>query len=106
MALYLLCFNHMENSITSYNIIYIPLDVYIPFCEYFVIPYILWFPYIFFVTAYLCLAGRPAFTKLATFLVIGMTVFLVISFVYPNGHTPGPSGFSRDNIFIDLVKQI
>lgn len=105
-VLYLLCFYYLENSISKYTVIHVGIDDYIAFCEYFIIPYILWFPYILFVTAYFCLAGRPGFTKLASFLMLGMTVFLIVSFVYPNGQDLRPHSFERDNIFIDLVKYI
>lgn len=106
VALYLICFYYLENSVTKYNIIHVGIDDYIPFCEYFIVPYILWFPYIFFVTAYFCLADRPGFTKLASFLMIGMTIFLIVSFIYPNGQDLRLQSFGRDNIFVDLVKYI
>lgn len=34
----------------------------------------------------------------------GMTVFLVISTIYPNGHYLRPAYFEHNNIFIQLVK--
>ena len=40
---------------------------------------------------------------LCTFLFVGMTVFLVISTVYPNGHYLRPHHFERDNIFTHMV---
>ena len=33
-----------------------------------------------------------------------MTVFLIISTVYPNGHYLRPASFERDNIFTDMVR--
>ena len=44
--------------------------------------------------------------KLCIFLFVGMTVFLVASTVYPNGHCLRPRVFERDNIFIDMVKAL
>lgn len=104
MALYLICFFYLEKSVNSYKIIHMTIDDYIPFCEYFVIPYYIWFPYIIAITAYFCLADRPGLTNLTAFLMIGMTVFLLTSFLYPNGQDLRPPSFERDNIFLDLVK--
>ncbi|MBP7321158.1 MAG: phosphatase PAP2 family protein, partial [Lachnospiraceae bacterium] len=42
--------------------------------------------------------------KLCIFLITGMTVFLVISTIYPNGTYLRPVVFERDNIFVDAVK--
>lgn len=80
------------------------IDDYIPFCEFFVIPYYLWFPYIVVITAFFCLTDRPGLPKLTAFLMIGMTVFLLTSFLYPNGQDLRPASFERDNIFVDMVK--
>ena len=33
-----------------------------------------------------------------------MTVFLAVSYLYPNGHQLRPETFTRDNLCIDLVK--
>ena len=46
----------------------------------------------------------PDFYKLAKFMFTGMTVFLVISTVFPNGQDLRPMVFARDNIFVDLVR--
>ena len=35
-----------------------------------------------------------------------MTLFLIISTVYPNGHFLRPLTFERDNIFIDLCRKL
>jgi len=35
---------------------------------------------------------------------IGMTVFIIVSWVYPNGHFLRPISFPRDNVFTDMVR--
>ena len=35
-----------------------------------------------------------------------MSVFLIISFLYPNGHLLRPTHFERDNIFVDKVRHL
>ena len=86
-----------------YHVIHFPLDDYIPFCEYFVIPYFLWFAYIAAVYIWLFFRDRRDFYRYVIFLYIGMTLFLVVSTFYPNGHLLRPAGFTKDNIFIRMV---
>ena len=43
-AIYLPWFGHLEKTVTThFHVIHTALDDYIPFCEYFIIPYLLWF---------------------------------------------------------------
>ena len=35
---------------------------------------------------------------------MGMTVFLIVSYVYPNAQHIRPTEFPRDNVFTDVVK--
>ena len=46
------------------------------------------------------------FYKLAKLSFIGMTIFLLISTVFPNGLTLRPVVFPRDNIFTDMVRML
>ena len=80
------------------------VDDYIPFIEIFIVPYLLWFGYVAFAIAWFFFKDVQDFYKICTFLFVGMTVFLVISTVYPNGHYLRPRVFERDNIFISMVK--
>lgn len=43
---------------------------------------------------------------MAAFLFTGMTIFLIISTLYPNGLDLRPVQFERDNIFVDMVKTL
>ena len=43
---------------------------------------------------------------MAAFLFTGMTIFLIISTLYPNGLDLRPVQFERDNIFVDMVKML
>lgn len=88
----------------EYFIINSPLDKYIPFCEYFVIPYLFWFAFVAIGVAYFFFTNRKEFYQVMTFLIIGMTIFLIISTIFPNGLHLRPTVFPRDNIFTDIVK--
>lgn len=90
----------------EYFIINSPLDKYIPFCEYFVIPYLFWFAFMFIGVMYFFFTSRKEFYQVTSFLIIGMTIFLFISTIFPNGLHLRPTVFPRDNIFTDIVKNI
>lgn len=103
---YLITFFYLEQRKTSYHVIHFGIDAYIPFCEYFIVPYLLWFLYVAGMVLYLGIKDREECRKMVAFLIAGMTIFLVISAVFPNGHHLRPKTFVRDNIFIDLVKHL
>lgn len=86
------------------HIINIPLDDRIPFCEYFAIPYYIWFFYVAAgcVLMYL-IATNKEFLQYVWALMIGMTLFLVISMIYPNGITLRPD-YVPDNFCGNLLK--
>lgn len=87
-----------------YFTIHSPLDDYIPFVEYFIIPYFLWFIFIAAVAGYFFFTSRTDFYRLAAFLCTGMTLFLIICTVFPNGLHLRPETFVRENIFTDMVR--
>lgn len=104
---YLKCFQYLETHITKgYHLIHTPFDDMIPFCEFFVIPYFMWFGYIAWSVLYFgfCNKNRREYYQLIINLGIGMTAFLVISYLYPNGQNLRPTVFPRESIFTDLVR--
>ncbi len=103
--IYLPWFGHLEKTVTThFHVIHMEIDDYIPFCEYFIIPYFLWFAYIAWGIAYFYIKNKDEYFKLCTVLFTGMTIFLIISAIYPNGHYLRPVTFERDNIFTEMVK--
>ena len=92
-----------------YHVIHVRLDDMIPFVEYFIVPYLLWFAYVAVVFVYLFFKSRREFYQYCIFLFTGMTLFLIVSTIYPNGHLLRPSGFERNSIFtlaVSLLYQI
>lgn len=105
--IYLTWFYLIENHLKGpYTIIHTPLDDLIPFCELFIVPYLLWFGYMAVVVGYLFLKDKEEYFRSCSFLFIGMTVFLVISTISPNGQLLRPMIYERDNVFIDLVRNL
>lgn len=102
--LYLSWFSHLEKTVTGgYHVIHMAVDNYIPFCELFVVPYFLWFAYIATVVVYLLFKDKDDYYRACIFLFTGMTVFLIVSTVYPNGHHLRPAQMPRDNVFTHMV---
>lgn len=63
---------------------YCKLDDLIPFNEWFVIPYFLWFAYIAVGYVFLLLNNREDYYRMCAFLYIGMTTCLIIYTLFPN----------------------
>ena len=105
--IYIPWFLWLENHVTThYHVIQIRLDEHIPFIEYFIIPYLMWFVFIAGVFLYFFFTDVPGFYKLAIFMFTGMTVFLIVSTIFPNGQDLRPVVFERDNIFVDMVRML
>lgn len=104
-AIYLPWFGHLEKTVTThFHVIHVALDDQIPFCEYFIIPYFLWFGYVAWGIGYFYLKNKDEYFRLCTMLFTGMTIFLIVSTIYPNGHYLRPTAFERNNLFVQIVK--
>ena len=105
--IYLPWFAYLEKTVKiPAHIIHTALDELIPFVEIFVIPYLLWFVYIAATVLFFMIRDRNEYFRLMIFLIIGMTLFLIVSTVYPNGHDLRPAAFTRDNIFTRMVARL
>ena len=54
------------------------LDDLIPFNEYFIVPYLLWFLYVAAAIAYFFFTSKDDYYRLCTFLFTGMTISLLV----------------------------
>jgi membrane-associated phospholipid phosphatase len=100
-------FFYIEKHITkNYHLIHMSLDDHIPFVEIFVVPYFLWFLYVSLTLVYFLFMNKKDYFRLCFFLFIGMTIFLIVSTVFPNGHHLRPTVFPRDNIFTHLIASL
>ena len=103
-CIYFPWFHHLERTVTThFHVIHTALDDMIPFCEYFIVPYLLWFGYVAYAVLYFFFKNKEDYYRLCTFLFVGMTVFLVVSSLYPNGHYLRPHSFEHDNVFTHMV---
>ena len=105
--IYWLWFWHLEKTVTNpYHIIHMGIDDYIPFCEFFVIPYYMWFAYVSAAVLFLLFKDKDEYYRACIFLFTGMTIFLAISTLWPNGHHLRLAQMPRDNIFTRLVQNL
>ncbi len=105
LLFYMIWFFWLEQKVTRhYTVIHVAMDDYIPFCEVFIIPYLLWFAYIACTVIYFMFKSKPDYYKACAFLFTGMTIFLIISTLFPNGHHLRPIEMPRDNVFTRLVE--
>ena len=100
---YMIAFFYLEQRTGAVHQIHFGIDAYIPFCEVFIIPYLMWFGYVAFTVCFLCVRDQEESEKLVAFLMAGMTIFIVVSAVYPNGHHLRPVVFPRDNVFTRMI---
>lgn len=105
---YMLSFSLLEKRTVKYTLIHSGLDDHIPFCEFFIVPYLLWFVYIAATVIFFAFFNESSkeYYQLLVNLGLGMTLFIIISYVYPNGLALRPSSFPRDNIFTTLVQYL
>lgn len=106
--LYMAAFRWLEMNPRKITIIYSSIDSKIPFCEYFIIPYLLWFFYIAAAVIFFIYFNDSKTECINMFynLAIGMTLFIIISYVFPNGLQLRPTTFARDNIFVTMCKHL
>ncbi len=102
---YGLVFLIMERFINiEHHVITSPLDKYIPFCEFFVIPYYFWFVFILWIMVYSFFYDVDAFKKFSWFVIITYSIALLTYIIYPNEQQLRPDSFERDNIFTQIVQ--
>ncbi len=96
-----------KNRPVKYTIVHVALDDKIPFLEIFIIPYVMWFGYIAYTAFYLLFRNQKYdYYRCISFLMIGMTAFLVTSTLEPTALQLRPSVMPRDNIFTDMVSRL
>ena len=107
MIFYLIGFCILESAgHRHYHVIHSWLDDQIPFCEYFIIPYLLWFVYLVVGICWFIFKAddKREYYKLVSVLALGMTVFLIVSCVYPNKQDLRPTILVGDSVFTKLVQ--
>jgi membrane-associated phospholipid phosphatase len=107
MAVYMVWFGAVERTdFSQCTEIHCALDDKIPFCEYFIVPYLLWFLFVAAGAVYQLFADEKEFRELCAVLMSGMFVFLVLSSMFPNILFLRPEELPRDNVFCRMVERL
>lgn len=106
MLFYMTWWSHLEDTVTNdYRVIHMGIDDHIPFVEIFIIPYVAWFAYVSVTVLALFFRDetKKDYYRCLVFLFTGMTLFLMISTIMPNGHQLRPAVMPRDNVFTKMI---
>lgn len=90
----------------NFHIIHTAVDDMIPVIEVFIIPYALWLPYLCAGMIAIAIRTRTVSRKTSYMLMAGMTLFIIISLVYPNMLELRAAIPDRQNIFIDMISYL
>ena len=88
----------------SYYPMHCALDDRIPFCEYFLIPYLFWFVFLVGIQIYTLLFDVDSFRKFMQFTILTYSAAIFIYMVFPNCQELRPVVFERDNIFTCFIE--
>lgn len=107
-VIYMTLFIMVENTDRShYTILHTKFDDMIPFCEYFIVPYLLWFVYVVLFFVVFIFFDKESYFKMFTTMTIGMTIFIIVSWVWPNAHDLREQATvamgAKENFFTNLV---
>lgn len=109
LPVYLLLFFLVERLVPStcdYWVSHLPLDDLIPFCEYFVVFYCMWYPLLIATAIYLFANDDRSFRLYGLFIIISFTGTLLFCLIFPNGQDLRPTTFSDPNFFTWLVGRL
>ena len=99
LPVYLIMYFTVEHVVTdNYWATQTVIDDYIPFCEYFVIPYDSWGPLLFVLGVFLILKDPESFRRYMWFIAIAYTTATIFCFLVPNGQDLRPAVLPRQNI--------
>lgn len=104
--LYGIMFYSVERLITfdSYHSMYHPLDDIVPFCEWFLFPYLFWFVFMVGMLVYTAFWDIQSFKKYMWFIIITYTVTIVIYLLFPNQQELRVLSPERSNALIDFIQ--
>ncbi len=91
-------------KVETYHSMHCFLDDKIPFCEFFLIPYLFWFVFLIGIHLYTLLYDVEAFKKLMKYIIITYSFTILIYLVFPTCQELRPLSFERSNIFTKFIE--
>jgi len=90
-------------QVDHYYPMYCPLDDLIPFCEWFLIPYLFWFVYLVGMHLYTLLYDTDAFSRMMKYIILTYTAAILIYLLFPTCQELRPAVFERDNVLTRFI---
>lgn len=84
--------------------VWCPLDDKIPFCEWFVIPYVGWYVLIVFSLGYFLLYDVDSFKRLQGYIIVTQVVAMAVYILFPSCQNLRPRVMPRDNLLTRCVE--
>ena len=107
MLFYMFWFRILEETRRNhYYVVEMAVDRKIPFLEGFVVPYFSWFVYVAFWCVILYYCDRESYDRASTYLMIGMTIFLLVSAFLPTRQNLRLTVMPRNNVFTRMVEAL
>ena len=94
----------LTGKVLVYQEVVCATDAYIPFCEWFVIPYYFWFVFLIGMVLYAMLFDFRALRHYMWFVILSYTATAIIYLIWPNMQALRPDVIPRDNLFTAIVK--
>ncbi len=79
------------------------LDDLIPFCEYFIIPYVFWYALVAGTLLIFALYDIESFRKVSKYIMITQLLAMICYIVFPTRQDLRPAAFERENIFTGII---
>ena len=79
------------------------LDDVIPFCEWFLIPYVFWYVLIVISLGYFLLYNVDSFKRLQTYIIITQVVAMAVYIIFPTRQDLRPEMFANENFLTQCV---
>ena len=94
-----------ENLIPAENCtpVHMWLDDLIPFCEWFLIPYVFWYLLIVISLGYFLLYNVDSFKRLQTYIIITQVVAMAVYIIFPTRQDLRPEVFANKNFLTQCV---
>lgn len=107
LPLYLAMYMLAEQLVVDeYWVSWIPLDNHIPFCKWFVLPYVSWYAFMILPGILLMLKNGESFKKYMLYVAAGFFSALIFCLIFPNGQDLRPPQLSDDHFCDRLLMAI
>ena len=90
-------------QVDFYYPMYCPLDDLIPFCEWFLIPYLFWFVFLVGMHLVALLYDVDAFKLMMKYIILTYSAAIIIYLIWPTCQQLRPASFERDNILTRFI---